>query len=91
MRILDAPPPPLDPGLFSPVDQQRYERLIESHLWKAMVAALTAEREALFAEPCPDAHALAVNRGALQWITRWLHSGPIFLIQYTKQQESSTP
>lgn len=94
MRFLDAPPPVPEGGLFAdPQDAQRYQRLIESGLWKAMEIALRADRDALFAEDCstaPDpAFALAINRGAIQWITRWLHSGPTLMVHYLRQQERS--
>lgn len=94
MRILDDPGPPPDPGLFTdPLDVERYQRLVDSKLWEAMQTALKADRDALFAEdvtasPNPE-FALAVNRGAIQWITRWLHSGPTLMVHYLRQQERS--
>lgn len=94
MRLLDTPPPPDDPGLFTdPIDGERYRRLIESPLWAVFQTALRAERDVLLAESCETApnpnQALWTNRGAIQWISRWLQSGPTLMLHYLRQQERS--
>jgi hypothetical protein len=93
MRLLDTRPTESDEwanGLFTDArDAQRYQRILESELWRIFKTALEAEREALFSEDTTTDASLRENRGAIKWLSRWLQSGPYLMVQYLRQQETN--